>query len=167
MDAVERLFAIEEVKKVKATYWYAIDTKNWELLATVFGKDSIVDFRAERDPKPGQKIDKPVPVEQALAAGDLAVAKGRENIVAFIREAATPLRTVHHGHAPIIDVTGPDEAMGVWPMFDYIDNGRTAMKGYGHYHETYRKEDGSWVIHTLVLTRLRLDGEHPATFASS
>ena len=167
MDAIAQLLAIESVKKVKATYWYAIDTKNWELLATVFGKDSIVDFRGERDLKPGEAIDKLVLVEQALAAGDPAVAKGCENIVAFIREAATPLRTVHHGHAPIIDVRGPDEAKGIWPMFDYVDNGRTAMKGYGHYHETYRKEGGRWVIHTLVLVRLRLDGEHPAAFASS
>jgi hypothetical protein len=32
------------------------------------------------------------------------------------------------------------------------------LHGYGHYHETYRKEaDGEWRIATLDLTRLRLD----------
>jgi hypothetical protein len=31
------------------------------------------------------------------------------------------------------------------------------LQGYGHYHETYRKEAGQWKIATLHLTRLRVD----------
>ena len=167
MDDLEKLLAIDAVKRLKATYFYAVDTKNYELLASLYDEESIADFRGERDLKPGESPDKLAPVEQALAAGDNAIAKGGDKIVALIREAVIPLVTVHHGKAPIIHVIGPDEVKGIWPMFDYVDNGRTAMKGYGHYHETYRKEGGRWVIHTLVLVRLRLDGEHPAAFASS
>jgi hypothetical protein len=31
------------------------------------------------------------------------------------------------------------------------------IRGYGHYHEAYRKEGGRWLISTLKLTRLRVD----------
>jgi hypothetical protein len=31
------------------------------------------------------------------------------------------------------------------------------IRGYGHYHEAYRKEGGKWLISTLKLTRLRVD----------
>ena len=33
------------------------------------------------------------------------------------------------------------------------------MHGYGHYHETYEKLDGRWLIKTIALTRLRVDTE--------
>lgn len=31
------------------------------------------------------------------------------------------------------------------------------LRGYGHYHETYRKVDGRWLIAESTLTRLRED----------
>ena len=31
------------------------------------------------------------------------------------------------------------------------------MRGYGHYHATYDKLDGSWYIATLKQTRTRLE----------
>ena len=34
-----------------------------------------------------------------------------------------------------------------------------ALHGYGHYHETYEKVDGQWLIKTITLTRLRVDTE--------
>jgi len=165
VDDLAKLVAIEGVRRVKATYWYAIDTKNWDLLATVFGPDSIADFRAERDLRPGEGIDKLRPVGEALDAGDGAVAQG-DAIAPWIASVAQSLATVHHGHAPIIDILGPDDAKAVWPMFDYVDNGTSAMQGYGFYHETYRRDGDRWYIQNLVLTRLRLDGAHPASFAN-
>ena len=34
-----------------------------------------------------------------------------------------------------------------WAMFDYVDiPGRPSRQGYGHYHETYRKESDGWRI---------------------
>ena len=49
-------------------------------------------------------------------------------------------------------------ATGVWSMEDMLrwPNG-LELHGFGHYHETYRKEAGRWRIATLTLTRLRLD----------
>src|SRR5450759_257723 len=69
--------------------------------------------------------------------------------------------TVHHGHMPEITITGPDSATGIWAMFDYLtfpgDGPPKGLQGYGHYHEEYRRVDGSWRIQHVVLTRLRVD----------
>ena len=165
MNDVEKLLAAEGIRNIKATYWYAMDTKQWDLLKTVFSKNCIVDFRGERDLKPGESYAKLPPAEKALAEGDYPVQKGPENIVKYIKEVVEHWITVHHGAAPIITITGPDTGKAIWPLFDYIDNRKTSLMGYGHYHETYRKEaDGVWRIETLQLTRLRMDGTHPAEF---
>ena len=50
------------------------------------------------------------------------------------------------------------EARGVWAMFDYVEfKPSRGIRGYGHYHEEYRKEAGKWHISKLKLTRLRVD----------
>jgi hypothetical protein len=164
MDPIEELLAIERIKKLKAQYWYAMDKKDWNLLASVFAEDAIVDFRGERDLAPGQGIETLRPVEEAIAAGDEAAHRGRDQVVRWYISVIGDWLTVHHGHAPIIEITGPDTATGIWPLFDYIDNGSAAMKGYGHYYERYRKEGGAWKIAYLALTRLYKEGVHPATF---
>jgi hypothetical protein len=164
MNDIEQLLATESVKKVKAQYWYAMDKKDWGLLASVFSRDAIVDFRGERDLASGESIDRLPPVAAALAAGDEGAHQGRDRIVKWYIEVLQHWVTVHHGHAPIIDITGPETAKAIWPLFDYIDNGTKAMMGYGHYYEDYVKENGQWRISYLALTRLRKDGEHPAKF---
>ena len=45
-------------------------------------------------------------------------------------------------------------------MFDYVlyPDRPTGIKGYGHYHETYRKcDDGKWRISSKRNQRLRVD----------
>ena len=69
---------------------------------------------------------------------------------------------MHHGHAPIIEIESEDEGSAIWPLFDYIDNGRRVLHAYSLYHERYRRQpDGRWLISRMRLTRLRGDGEHP------
>lgn len=164
MSDTEELLAIERIKRLKARYWYYMDIKDWAALAMIFTSDAIVDFRGERDLKPGQPISLLPPVEQALAQGDVATYQGREFIANWYGELLQDWMTVHHGHAPIIEITGKDSATGIWPLFDYISDGVRTMKGYGHYNEIYRIEDGEWRIAYLALTRLRKDGVHPAAF---
>lgn len=65
---------------------------------------------------------------------------------------------MHQVHAPEIALDSPSTARGVWALNDVV---RLApgvnLNGYGHYHETYAKVDGQWVITTSTLTRLRED----------
>jgi hypothetical protein len=55
-------------------------------------------------------------------------------------------------------------AKAIWAMQDQIEwkdrhprEGWKSINGRGHYHDTYRQDDGVWRIATLSLTRLRLD----------
>lgn len=71
--------------------------------------------------------------------------------------------TVHAGHMPEIEITGPDSATGIWAMDDQIvfpANGTAppqGLHGFGHYHEQYVRRDGRWLINGLILTRIRVD----------
>ena len=158
MDELDRLVAIEAIKHVKARYWYCMDTKNWAGLRDVFTDDVVFDMRAERVLARGESMDDLPPTHEA---SDPLVIVGAEAITSFIRTAVESWTTVHHGHAPIIDVLESDRATGIWPLFDYIDDGQRAMRGYGHYHDEYRKVDGKWLISSVFLTRIRADGDHP------
>ena len=161
MNDIERLIAAESIRKTKARYWYFLDMKMWRELGTTFTRDVIVDFRGERDVKPGGDYNAMPPVEKSLAEHDVAVQQGRDTAVKFIKDVVENWVTVHQGAAPIIDVTGPDSAKVIWPFFDYIDDGRHSLQGYGYYHETFRVEDGEWRIASFQLRRLRWDGTHP------
>jgi len=161
MDDLQRLVAAEAIRNCKAIYWYAMDMKDWRLLASVFTPDAVFDMRGERAHSTGEPLSSLPSVDEAIRAGDPAVTVGAEAIATFIRSVVEHRVTVHHGAAPIIEVIDPETAKAVWPLFDFIDDGRHALRGYGHYHEQYQKIGGKWLIASCVLTRIRADGTHP------
>ena len=151
MNDLERLMAIEAVRQVKARYFRAIDTKDFEALRQVFAEDAVFDARESRyDPAPGA----PPPPDQPVAAG-------LENIVAFISSALATARSVHHGHTPEIEILSETTARAIVPMEDLVRGVRDGrgyqLHGFGHYRETYVKTADGWRIHTSKLTRLRVD----------
>ena len=91
------------------------------------------------------------------------VVEGRDAIVASVSGALEGTRTVHHGHMPEIEITGPDTATGTWAMADYVEwpsgaaGERVGIQGYGHYVEEYVRHDGEWRIARSRLDRLRVD----------
>jgi hypothetical protein len=59
---------------------------------------------------------------------------------------------------PEIDVTSETTATGIWALHDIVIwPGRMRLDGHGHYHETYEKVDGAWLIKSSKLTRLHMD----------
>lgn len=165
LSLAEQDAAIRDIRKCKGKYWHYMDMKRWDDLKFVFTRDAIVDFRGERDLKPGQPVTMLSPVEDAIRNGDAAAHQGRDKIIRFYAELLQEWQTFHLGGEPIIELTGPDTANGMWPLFDYISHKGRSLKGYGHYHDRYRFEDGEWRIEYMALTRVRTDGEHPADFA--
>lgn len=151
MDRSEQLWAIEQIKQLKARYFRFMDTKDWEGLPTLFTKDAQADYRlAMLDPAD------PVPPMETLAEHQLS---GRDAVVTYIRSGLTPIVSVHKGYMGEVELTGDDTAKGIWPMTDELffkDGPFRFIRGQGHYHETYRVEDGVWKIATIRLTRLRL-----------
>jgi uncharacterized protein (TIGR02246 family) len=143
MTNSEQLLAIEEIKQLKARYFRCMDTKDWAGFEAVFAPDASVDYTP-----PGAN------------SADWS-ASGRERIVEFVRRIVEPAITVHHGHMPEVEVTSPTTARAIFAMEDLIwwpeGSRRRTLHGWGHYHESYIKMDGKWLIKTLRLTRLRVD----------
>ena len=154
-DALYRLTAAEEIKKLKARYFRGLDDKNWEGLYSIFAEDAVFDLRAVNSVRrlPGGDLVPPL-------GGDGQIFRGREAIVAMIRAAVEGLITVHHGHAPEIDVLTERTARGIWALEDILrfPSGELLLNGFGHYHETYEKAGADWQIKTSRLTRLHLAG---------
>ena len=153
MNALEYLIAVDSVRRAKASYWHAMDTKQFARLEALFTADATVDFRSGRDLRPGDDYAKLPPIEQALAAGDPMVVRGNKAIAAFIEKGVLDCITLPKSLAPYFSA--------IWPIFDYLDSGRIKLRGYGHYHDTYRRDDGVWRIRSFYITRLRVDGAHP------
>ena len=130
---------VEEIKKLKARYFRSLDSKDWETYAGVFAEDCTIDLTRCG----GEKYE------------------GREAFRAYA-SALTIVQSVHHGHMPEIDLTGPDGATGVWVLEDYNiwEDGRQ-NHGWGHYLETYVKREGRWYIKNMALSYLRIETECP------
>jgi hypothetical protein len=138
--AVQRLLDIEAIKQLKARYFRCLDQKRWDDWGRVFAANCVME----------------------VPEADM-VNNGRAEIVKNVSAALEGARTVHHGHMPEIELTGPDSARGTWAMFDFVEwptsrsGGRVGLTGFGHYIEEYVREDGEWRIARTRLERLRVD----------
>ncbi len=140
---LEQLVDVYAIQLLKARYFRYLDTKAWDLWRGLFTDDLV--FYAE---------------DSALPNETTPMVTGGDEFVAFTSTALATAVTVHHGHMPDIELTGPGEATGIWAMYDWIDDAEKgfAFEGWGHYREKYRKgSDGVWRISELRLTRLRTD----------
>jgi hypothetical protein len=152
MDASTTLLAMEDIKRLKGQYFRFMDTKDWASLRTVFCDDATFDARASLS------IDGNGDSGRAAESNDW-IYHGGDVIAAFIQGAVGASRTVHHGHCHEIEILSDTEARGVIAMEDQIWDEAGAvvtLHGCGHYHETYRKVDGQWRIHTSRITRLQV-----------
>jgi ketosteroid isomerase-like protein len=132
-----RLLDVEAIKQLKARYLRNVDAQSWDELRELFTDDARIEFEF-----PQMSFSDP----EAFVAASIAGLAGA--------------RTVHHGHAPEIELIGGDAARGVWAMDDLVERPRAdgpSWHGYGHYHEEYRRGEDGWRIASLRLTRLRVD----------
>ena len=141
MDRLERLEAIEEIRNLKARYFRLMDTKQWDELRGVFARDLWV-----------------------LTPEGAIYVEGGDAYAASLRNSLEHAVSCHQGLGGEVELHEDGTASAIWAMQDVIEwtdrhprTGWKAILGRGHYHETYRREDGAWRIATLTLTRLRLD----------
>ncbi|MGV9233733.1 nuclear transport factor 2 family protein [Streptomyces nigra] len=141
LDEIRRrlsdLESIESIKQLKARYFRFVDEKKHDDLVALFTPD-------------------------AKLVTDGIVWKSPQEFAYTIRDLTGRAPSVHHGHMPEIEMTGPDTASGIWAMEDLLTfpAGKDAPEGhngYGQYRETYRKVDGRWLIDSVELTRFRMD----------
>jgi hypothetical protein len=143
--SLDELIAIERIKQLKGRYCLHLDMKDWQAYGNLFTLDAslITDSAVSTngaDPKPLPEL------------------RGRESIRTFLARLLPPGSvTVHQCHTPLIDVTSPTTARGIWAMEDIVQMPGFHLHGHGHYHEIYAVEDGDWRIAALHLTRTRID----------
>lgn len=150
----EDLVEIERIKQLKARYFQLMDQKRWAEWALVFCEDVTIDTTEEGSP----------------------LIHGRQTFLEYLPPILQDVRTCHHGHSPIISLTGPDRAEGTWAMEDMLwwpaGSPVEHLWGLGWYEEKYLLEaDGEWRIAHLKLRRIRVEldgvaasaGDRPAS----
>jgi hypothetical protein len=142
MDALQKLVAIEDLKARKAQCLRYIDGKEWDKYEALFVPDASFDA-----PELG---------------GQLVV--GAKKWRKFTEDFLVGAVSIHHAYTPEIKIESPTSARGIWIMDDTLvwekgesPTGFREIRGWGHYHETYVKISGEWLISTWKLTRLRLE----------
>jgi hypothetical protein len=142
LNDIDVLRETEALKQLKARYCRLLDAKDWSAWRELF----VDDFISDTTPSGGKYIE------------------GADDFVAFVRRALGPKSrvTVHQVHAPELELISDSTARGVWALHDIVRllPGLT-MDGYGHYHETYEKQNGQWRFKSSTLTRLRADLKTP------
>jgi hypothetical protein len=148
MDTLDRLVAIDEIQQLKARYFRTLDLRDWDGMAQVFAKDAVFDFSVGMQIAPlGGKPEGPVG----------PIIRGRDAIIAWVRQAYADHTAVHHGHCHEVTIDSETEAHGVIAMNDLIRDAsrtKTLLSAAGHYWERYHFEDGQWRIAHTRLTRL-------------
>jgi hypothetical protein len=160
MDPLDRLIAIEEIRRLKAVYFRLADKIDAtgkpypagsevpiDLFVDLFTDNGVMDIRGAI---PG------------ATDGDLFLATGHAQIRALLTGGnADPVRSCHHGYTHEIDIVSPTEASGLWAMEsrDQFDDRRPITKthSFGHYAEKYKYVNGSWKIGSLTVTKFWSD----------
>lgn len=146
-----RAAAIEDIKQLKAKYWRGVDFADGELVRSILAEDCELDYRGCcTDPATGT---------DHMPAMNI-VLKGRDS---WLAGALTGMVTVHQGHQSEIEITSESTATGIWVFTDrfFMPPGApfARLVGYGHYHDTYAKVGGKWLLQTTRITRLRVEVE--------
>lgn len=138
LSELEELRAVESIKRLRARVARCLDTKRWAEFGDCFTADAILEA-----PEVGLRWD------------------GRDAIVQGVSSGMNGVRSVHHLHAPEIEITGADTATGVWAMSDSLErtssDGTAIVTGYGHYWDTYVRSGDRWRVRSLRLERIRID----------
>lgn len=151
MDESGRLSAIEDIRQLKAKYWRGVDTADGELVRSILAEDCVLDYRGCcTDPTTG--VDHMPMMNMVMTGRDSWQTANLD---------APRLVTVHQGHQHEIEPTGNGTASGIWVFSDrfFMPPGApfARLVGYGHYHDTYEKAGGRWLLKTTRITRLRVE----------
>ncbi|GAA1958404.1 nuclear transport factor 2 family protein [Amycolatopsis minnesotensis] len=131
------LVALEEIRRVKFRYLRCLDLKRWDELAETLTADARARYGT---PSYGEPLE----------------FDGRDAIVEFMRTTIGPgIITMHFAGQPEIDLDG-DTAKGTWLLQDkvIVPEHRVVIEGAAFYEDTYRREDGAWLISDTGYDRL-------------
>lgn len=155
MTDLERLLAIHDIQAVVARKLRSMDLRQWDDYAACHAVDAYSETWKDSLPEENQPVASTG--QRGRVVGPKAIAAQLERVFTH----PTPITSVHHYHAPEITFQSATEASGILAMEDKLwwQNGDVEehLHGYGHYHETFRKDDGRWLITSRQLIRIRVD----------
>lgn len=131
MDAIQELIEKEAIKELKARYCRYMDTKRWDEWGQLFTEDALL----------------------TTAGGPVT---GRDAIRDMVHAAMEGIPSSHQAFLPEITLNGENAASGIWAAMFIQSEGRTT--GVGHYHETYAKVEGAWLISSCDLITSFVEG---------
>lgn len=142
MDLAQRLDAleqIEEIKKLKHSYWRACDAKD-----PVRFRRSFIRLGASIDYDGLGTFDDAAPMVAIFEKIALLEVDGRHAVL-----------DMHHGIHPDIELTSETSAIGRWTLqFRQIDTvSRTEKVMTGEYNDKYVIEDGAWKMSQCHFTQ--------------
>jgi hypothetical protein len=161
MMDTEKLIALEEIRQLKARYMYFTDMKDWGGFVTVFAEDADIDMRDSFTPVAGPSYVYGRP--ELLQGFDTSGWRwtGAKEMAANGAAQFAQTSLVHQSFNAQITMHSPDMASGIWAMQDMLrfppGSPIEEIIGYGHYHESYRRIDGNWLIQSMTLKRTRMD----------
>ena len=146
---VEQLYAIEEIKKLKARRDRAVDLKDWDTYTALHAPDHE-------------------------SHNDGYAPWTREDMVNHLRTDLAHVDIIHLSHTPDITIISADTASGTWYLEDqhFWKQGEEDhwLHGFGWYHERYARRDGAWVFTRRRIERVRVMASpgavHPAKTAA-
>ncbi len=136
-EKVERLLAIEEIKRVKARYLRTLDQKDWDAFEAVFTPDASFDLREAifaRDKNTGEILKSgDVQIREEDIKDDEWLVTGAHNVRQWEQTYLTPIVTVHQAHMPEIELTSDSTARGFWHMEHILRSLRRRRRRSGGY----------------------------------
>ncbi|SCW35226.1 SnoaL-like domain-containing protein [Sphingobium faniae] len=156
MDDLQRLIAIEDIRRLKARYIRCMDTRDWDGMLEIWMPDGVLDLRL------GGSKDEEAAALNPDRFSEEGLVHGSEAIVEFMSSIACEgFQSAHFGHMPEIDILSESEATAIWSLEDFCwwDGGRPyrTLHGFGHWHDRYVKSDGVWKISRVHISRIRVN----------
>lgn len=139
-EMVQRLLDIEEIKQLKGRYCICVAKEDWKTFESLFAEDL------------------------QFITTDGVVHEPRSGFMAFHKKNIQDpkLWGVVHCYTPIITITGPDTATGIWGMEDVhvwpgSEGPPVGHHGYGYYHEDYVRLHDRWRFKRIRVVTDRMD----------
>jgi hypothetical protein len=152
MDDLQRLAAIEDIRRTKTRYWNGMDFRQPDVLRSAFADGPVVlDYRGTPDgPQEGNYFT------------------DAESCVAWLRQCLAGYVSSHQGHSVEVDFLSDTEAKATWSFSDHVwfksDDESLLLpslgrhyRSWGHYFDRYSKQDGQWRISATSFRPLHIE----------